>query len=205
MALTTIPNDMHEVGGRFMHALTLAVEADLSLYRKKDVEASAVQIIVLLNKAMAIGVENMELAAAMLDTAIQQVEQLSARGYGGYAQAIGTAVHRNFHTPCGVTEAIILPELLRSYGSKAEPRLASLARQADLVADDLPDDRTARLFVSWIEQQHALFNLPKSVEQIRPQDFPTLIDDTLDATLHFYPTPAFYDAIDLEQFLFSLL
>ena len=195
----------YQPGAQYMHALTLATEAAVTRYYHEDVFASAVQVITMLNQGMALAVENIGLAEAMLEKAVEQAEQLSERGYGGYAQAIGYAVHFNYFISEGLAEAIVLPELLRSYGAKAEQQIASLARQTGIVAIDLPDDRTARLFISWIEQQRVLFELPDHIEQMRPQDIPDIIDDTLDAALHFYPMPVFYDAIDLEQFITPLL
>lgn len=195
----------YQPGAQYMHALTLATEAAVTRYYHEDVFASAVQVITMLNQGMALAVENIGLAEAMLEKAVEQAEQLSERGYGGYAQAIGYAVHFNYFISEGLAEAIVLPELLRSYGAKAEQQIASLARQTGIVAIDLPDERTTRLFISWIEQQRILFELPDHIEQMRPQDIPDIIDDTLDAALHFYPMPVFYDAIDLEQFITPLL
>lgn len=195
----------YQPGAQYMHALTLATEAAVTRYYHEDVFASAVQVITMLNQGMALAVENIGLAEAMLEKAVEQAEQLSERGYGGYAQAIGYAVHFNYFISEGLAEAIVLPELLRSYGAKAEQQIASLARQTGIVAIDLPDERTARLFISWIEQQRILFELPDHIEQMRPQDIPDIIDETLDAALHFYPMPVFYDAIDLEQFITPLL
>ena len=195
----------YQPGAQYMHALTLATEAAVNRYYHEDVFASAVQVITMLNQGMALAVENIGLAEAMLEKAVEQAEQLSERGYGGYAQAIGYAVHSKYFIPAGVAEAIVLPELLRSYGAKAEQQIASLARQTGIVAIALPDERTTRLFISWIEQQRILFELPDHIEQMRPQDIPDIIDDTLDEALHFYPMPVFYDAIDLEQFLAPLL
>ena len=195
----------YQPGAQYMHALTLATEAAVTRYYHEDVFASAVQVITMLNQGMALAVENIGLAETMLEKAVEQAEQLSERGYGGYAQAIGYAVHFNYFISEGLAEAIVLPELLRSYGAKAEQQIASLARQTGIVAIDLPDERTARLFISWIEQQRVLFELPNHIEQMHPQDIPDIIDETLDAALHFYPMPVFYDAIDLEQFITPLL
>ena len=195
----------YQPGAQYMHALTLATEAAVTRYYHEDVFASAVQVITMLNQGMALAVENIGLAEAMLEKAVEQAEQLSERGYGGYAQAIGYAVHFNYFISEGLAEAIVLPKLLRSYSAKAEQQIASLARQTGIVAIDLPDERTARLFISWIEQQRILFELPDHIEQMHPQDIPDIIDDTLDAALHFYPMPVFYDAIDLEQFITPLL
>ncbi len=204
--MTTAQNHTHYYpGATYMHALTLATEAYISQFSKKEIQASAVQIIMQLNQAMAIAVENAGLAEAILEKAVEQAEQLSERGYGGYAQAIGYAVHFNYFISEGLAEAIVLPEILKSYGAKAEQKIASLARQTGIVATDLPDERAARLFISWIDQQRVLFELPDHIEQMRPQDIPDIIDDTLDAALHFYPAPVFYDALDLEQFITPLL
>ena len=205
MASNTQNNMNYQPGAQYMHALTLATEAAVTRYYHEDVFASAVQVITMLNQGMALAVENIGLAETMLEKAVEQAEQLSERGYGGYAQAIGYAVHFNYFISEGLAEAIVLPELLRSYGAKAEQQIASLARQTGIVAIDLPDERTARLFISWIEQQRVLFELPDHIEQMRPQDISDIIDDTLDAALHFYPMPVFYDAIDLEQFITPLL
>ena len=205
MASNTQNNMNYQPGAQYMHALTLATEAAVTRYYHEDVFASAVQVITMLNQGMALAVENIGLAEAMLEKAVEQAEQLSERGYGGYAQAIGYAVHFNYFISEGLAEAIVLPELLRSYGAKAEQQIASLARQTGIVAIDLPDERTTRLFISWIEQQRILFELPDHIEQMHPQDIPDIIDETLDAALHFYPMPVFYDAIDLEQFITPLL
>ena len=205
MASNTQNNMNYQPGAQYMHALTLATEAAVTRYYHEDVFASAVQVITMLNQGMALAVENIGLAEAMLEKAVEQAEQLSERGYGGYAQAIGYAVHFNYFISEGLAEAIVLPELLRSYGAKAEQQIASLARQTGIVAIDLPDERTTRLFISWIEQQRILFELPDHIEQMPPQDIPDIIDETLDAALHFYPMPVFYDAIDLEQFITPLL
>ena len=205
MASNTQNNMNYQPGAQYMHALTLATEAAVTRYYHEDVFASAVQVITMLNQGMALAVENIGLAEAMLEKAVEQAEQLSERGYGGYAQAIGYAVHFNYFISEGLAEAIVLPKLLRSYGAKAEQQIASLARQTGIVAIDLPDERTARLFISWIEQQRVLFELPNHIEQMHPQDIPDIIDETLDAALHFYPMPVFYDAIDLEQFITPLL
>lgn len=205
MASNTQNNMNYQPGAQYMHALTLATEAAVTRYYHEDVFASAVQVITMLNQGMALAVENIGLAETMLEKAVEHAEQLSERGYGGYAQAVGYAVHFNYFISEGLAEAIVLPELLRSYGAKAEQQIASLARQTGIVAIDLPDKRTARLFISWIEQQRVLFELPDHIEQMRPQDIPDIIDDTLDAALHFYPMPVFYDAIDLEQFITPLL
>lgn len=205
MASNTQNNMNYQPGAQYMHALTLAAEAAVTRYYHEDVFASAVQVITMLNQGMALAVENIGLAEAMLEKAVEQAEQLSERGYGGYAQAIGYAVHFNYFISEGLAEAIVLPELLRSYGAKAEQQIASLARQTGIVAIDLPDKRTTRLFISWIEQQRILFELPDYIEQMHPQDIPDIIDETLDAALHFYPMPVFYDAIDLEQFITPLL
>ena len=205
MASNTQNNMNYQPGAQYMHALTLATEAAVTRYYHEDVFASAVQVITMLNQGMALAVENIGLVETMLEKAVEQAEQLSERGYGGYAQAIGYAVHFNYFISEGLAEAIVLPELLRSYGAKAEQQIASLARQTGIVAIDLPDERTTRLFISWIEQQRILFELPDHIEQMRPQNIPDIIDDTLDAALHFYPMPVFYDAIDLEQFITPLL
>ena len=205
MASNTQNNMNYQPGAQYMHALTLATEAAVTRYYHEDVFASAVQVITMLNQGMALAVENIGLAETMLEKAVEQAEQLSERGYGGYAQAIGYAVHFNYFISEGLAEAIVLPELLRSYGAKAEQQIASLARQTGIVAIDLPDERTTRLFISWIEQQRVLFELPNHIEQMHPQDIPDIIDETLDAALHFYPMPVFYDAIDLEQFITPLL
>ena len=205
MASNTQNNMNYQPGAQYMHALTLATEAAVTRYYHEDVFASAVQVITMLNQGMALAVENIGLAETMLEKAVEQAEQLSERGYGGYAQAIGYAVHFNYFISEGLAEAIVLPELLRSYGAKAEQQIASLARQTGIVAIDLPDERTARLFISWMEQQRVLFELPDHIEQMHPQDIPDIIDETLDAALHFYPMPVFYDAIALEQFITPLL
>ncbi|MBR0065694.1 MAG: hypothetical protein IJQ06_08900 [Paludibacteraceae bacterium] len=66
--MTTAQNHTHYYpGATYMHALTLAIEAYISQFSKKEIQASAVQIIMQLDQTMAIAVENAGLAEAMLE------------------------------------------------------------------------------------------------------------------------------------------
>ena len=96
MASNTQNNMNYQPGAQYMHALTLATEAAVTRYYHEDVFASAVQVITMLNQGMALAVENIGLAETMLEKAVEQAEQLSERGYGGYEQAIGYCVHLNY-------------------------------------------------------------------------------------------------------------
>ena len=54
MASNTQNNMNYQPGAQYMHALTLATEAYISQFSKKEIQASAVQIIMQLNQVMAI-------------------------------------------------------------------------------------------------------------------------------------------------------
>ena len=204
--MATMERKMQEKGAVVMHALTQAMEAAVSRFRHDDMEAKAVQVISLLNRSMthSAGMEAEENAQA-LEQAVHTAEELARRGYGGFAQAIGQAMHFYYNIPQGEVEALVLPELLRSYGERVEKSVAEVARKTNIVAIDLPDDRTARLFISWIEQQRVLFEMPEYIAPLRTQDLQDIIDDALDVAIPLYRVPVFYDAIDLEQFLAPLL
>lgn len=98
---------MQEKGAVVMHALTQAMEAAVSRFRHDDVEAKAVQVITLLNRSMTcpegMGTEE---SAQALEQAVQIAEELAYRGYGGFAQAIGQAMHFYYSVPQGEVEAL---------------------------------------------------------------------------------------------------
>lgn len=70
-----------------------------------------------------------------------------ARGYVGYSHALSHAIGGRYHLPHGYLNAVLLPYVLRSYGSKAYPALARL-EEAIGGSSDLSLPQKAEAFLS---------------------------------------------------------
>ena len=203
----TLPSGRYELAAEAMYALTQAVEAAVSIHRTEAVDKTAVEVVSLLSRSMTCvhGGESNAESLQLLQEAVNKAHLLAEQGYKGYAQTLGKSVTFSYHVPPGVTEGLVLPELLRSYGSAAEQPLARLARETGIVDPTQPDDRTARLFISWMEQQRVVLGLPDHIKQLRQADIEDIIDDAFEEAAPMYPVPVLYDAIELEKFLAPLL
>ena len=202
-----LPRSRYELAAESMHVLTQAVEAAISEFVELLAEKEAAGIVSLLSANMIYfnNDEHYEEHMRVLKKAIHKANILADHGYKGYAQALGTAVTTMYLIHPGVTEALVLPELLRSYGTKVEKSLARLARRTGLVNTGLPDNRTARLFINWIEQQRVFFGLPTHIEQLNRNDIDELVDEAISDATPMYPVPIFYNTVELGQFLIPLI
>ena len=70
-----------------------------------------------------------------------------ARGYVGYSHALSHAIGGRYHLPHGYLNAVLLPYVLRAYGSKAYPALARL-EEAIGGSNDLSMAKKAEAFIA---------------------------------------------------------
>ena len=183
-----------------MDALTHAVEAYIGRSTNK------------LTRAMA--EEAVALIAANLQTAYHNGGDLKARqhmlraaycagiaftrSYVGYVHGVAHSLGGQYGIAHGLANAVILPHMLRRYGSSCTARLARLARKAGVVSPDTEDSAAAERFIDWIEALNKEFHLPTGFSQIREEDIPTMAHHADKESNPLYPVPLLMDQQALE-------
>ena len=149
------------------------------------------------------------------------------RGCVGYVHAIGHAVGGLYGVPHGKAMAILLPHVLKAFGSSAEAKLAELADHCGLSAEYGVDhdDRTggcacpaygamkgkttnngkARLFIEWIENTKRSMDIPDRFDCIKEEDVETIAKWADAEANPLYHVPKIFDRKQLEDIVRSVM
>ena len=113
------------------------------------------------------------------------------RGSVGYVHALGHTLGGLYGTPHGLAMAVILPHVMRQFGSAAHERLARLAEVCGMTGKN--DAEKAEAFLTWIEQMNAKMNIPAHLDVIRDEDIPQIIAWASKEANPLYPVPVIWD------------
>ncbi len=101
--------------------------------------------------------------------------------------------------------AILLPLVLREYGSCIDKKLHRLAIAAELADKNTPDHEAAELFIRAIEEMKERFGIVNIVKEIQETDIPKLAHYADKEANPLYPVPKLMDASELEKFYYMLM
>lgn len=119
------------------------------------------------------------------------------RGCVGYVHAIGHTLGGLYGTPHGLAMSVILPHVMRQFGSAAHERLARLAEVCGMTGAN--DAEKAEKFISWIEEMKAKMNIPAGLDVIKDEDVPQIIEWAMKESNPLYPAPVVWDKADFEK------
>ena len=119
------------------------------------------------------------------------------RGCVGYVHAIGHTLGGLYGTPHGLAMSVILPHVMRQFGSAAHERLARLAEVCGMTGAN--DAEKAEKFISWIEEMKVKMNIPAGLDVIKDEDVPQIIEWAMKEANPLYPVPAIWDKADFEK------
>lgn len=119
------------------------------------------------------------------------------RGCVGYVHAIGHTLGGLYGTPHGLAMSVILPHVMRQFGSAAHERLARLAEVCSMTGAN--DAEKAEKFISWIEEMKAKMNIPAGLDVIKDEDVPQIIEWATKEANPLYPVPVVWDKADFEK------
>ena len=119
------------------------------------------------------------------------------RGCVGYVHAIGHTLGGLYGTPHGLAMSVILPHVMRQFGSAAHERLARLAEVCGMTGAN--DAEKAEKFISWIEEMKVKMNIPAGLDVIKDEDVRQIIEWAMKEANPLYPVPAIWDKADFEK------
>lgn len=139
--------------------------------------------------------ENMQLAAFYAGRAF-------TRGSVGYVHAIGHTLGGLYGYPHGMAMAILLPHVMRAFGSAVYERLAELADICGI--DGKNDAEKADKFICWMEEMKRKTGIPDKPDMIKGEDVDQMIRWAMKEANPLYPTPALWKYDDFKRFIDSV-
>ena len=190
-----------------MDALTHAVEAYIGNSTTIDTRRDAL-------KAVKLIFENIDIAYEHGDNIQARRNMLHAsfyagcaftKSYVGYVHAVAHSLGGQYNVPHGLANAILLPLVLREYGSCIDKKLHRLAIAAGLADKNTPDHEAAELFIRAIEEMKERFEIVNIVKEIQETDILKLAHYADKEANPLYPVPKLMDASELEKFYYMLM
>ena len=189
-----------------MDALTHAVEAYIGRSTTRFTRRMAERAIVLI-------AQNLRLAYANGNNHDARENMLRAsycaglaftRSYVGYVHGIAHSLGGQYGIAHGLANAVILPKVLRRYGSACEKKFAHLALIAGIVPKGTQDSDAALRFIHWIEEMNREFGFQTGFSQIREEDISLMALHADKECNPLYPVPKLMDRRELEAIYHEL-
>lgn len=190
-----------------MDALTHAVEAYIGNSTTIDTRRDAL-------KAVKLIFENIDIAYEHGDNIQARRNMLHAsfyagcaftKSYVGYVHAVAHSLGGQYNVPHGLANAILLPLVLREYGSCIDKKFHRLAIAAGLADKNTPDHEAAELFIRAIEEMKERLGIVNIVKEIQETDILKLAHYADKEANPLYPVPKLMDASELEKFYYMLM
>ena len=190
-----------------MDAMTHAVEAFIggSTTRKtRDYSIRAVKLIIAnIEKAYKNGQDenarrNMLLASNLAGGAF-------SRSYVGYVHAVAHSLGGAYNIPHGLANSVLLPIVLRAYGSKSWKKLKKLAVAGGIAFPTDSDQVAAEKFITEVERLNAAMGIPTKLKGIKEEDIPELAHRADKEGNPLYPVPVLWNAKELERFYYEVM
>jgi len=199
-SLTTgLPQKMTSTTG--MDALTHAVEAYIGRSLNKTSAANAEKATALIHKYLYrayIDGNDAEARQNMLEASFRAGLAFSM-SYVGYIHAVAHSLGGKYGTPHGLANSVLMPIILREYGPCVYPKLARLARKSGVITGIDSDEKTAKMFIDWIQEMNDKMNIPRTISDIRDEDIPEMAAYADAEANPTYPVPTLMNKKELEK------
>lgn len=121
------------------------------------------------------------------------------RGCVGYVHAVGHTLGGLYGTPHGLAMSVILPHVMRQFGSAAHERLARLAEVCGMTGRS--DAEKAEKFICWMEELKEKMEIPAGLDVIKDEDIPQIIKWAMKEANPLYPTPVYWTEPDFRKLI----
>lgn len=126
------------------------------------------------------------------------------RGCVGYVHAIGHTLGGLYETPHGLAMAILLPHVMRAYGSAVYDRLAELCDVCGIKPAEDTRKAKAEAFIGWIEELKIKMDIPLYPPMLQEEDVDQIVEWAHKEGNPLYPTPVTWTKADFKKFILSL-
>lgn len=128
-----------------------------------------------------------------------------SRSYVGYVHAVAHSLGGAYNIPHGLANSVLLPVVLKRYGSKVYKKLKQLAVAAGLADKNDSAELAAKNFIRQIEELNARLDISETLKGIKAEDIPELAKRADKEANPIYPVPVLWNARELEQFYYAVM
>lgn len=188
-----------------MDALTHAIESLLNQNHTKQTISDAHQALEIIfeHLPLAYTTDNLKHKEKMLWASFLAGRSFT-RAYVGYVHGLAHQLGAYYHIPHGVANAVILPHVLRTYGSIIEPKLNTWYQHYINPSSTLSVSQGAQAMIKHIEDMNALMHIPTHFAQLKEEDFDRIVIKALKEVHPTYPVPRFLTHHDLVAILYKV-
>lgn len=126
------------------------------------------------------------------------------RGSVGYVHAIGHTLGGLYGIPHGLAMSILLPHVMRRYGSAAHKRLSELCDVCGIIPKENSEAGKAEAFIQWMEDLKVKMNIPLYPKGIQEKDLDQIVEWAAKEGNPLYPTPCTWNKQEFKDFITSL-
>jgi alcohol dehydrogenase class IV len=197
--LVNLPSTLTAETG--MDALTHAVEAFIGNSTTKETRKMSLEAVKLIVNNLYNTYENNN----DLDARYNMLKASSYAGiafrksYVGYVHAIAHTLGGKYNISHGQANAVILPYVLKSFGSKIYKKLAILSKYSGISNDKDSIETSANKFIDWIININSKMNIPNSFEQIKEEDLDYMVNLCYKEAHPLYPVPVLLGHKELKE------
>lgn len=121
------------------------------------------------------------------------------RGCVGYVHAVGHTLGGLYGVPHGLAMALLLPHVMRQFGSAVFKHLAELADACGI--EGTTEEEKALRFIEWIEQLKLEMGLPDKTDIIKDEDVQKIVAWAMKEANPLYPVPVVWQKDDFLSLL----
>ncbi|MEM9121327.1 MAG: iron-containing alcohol dehydrogenase [Cyanobacteria bacterium P01_F01_bin.56] len=195
----------HITAATGMDALTHAIESYSSLNRFRDAERDAKLAIKLLLEYLPIVYEDGNNLDARQWVALASF--LAAYSFNksglGYVHAISHQLSAHYNTPHGLTNAVILPRILRFNKTACSHRFANLERMLSGVSTGT-DEQLADKFIARVDDLSRKLNIPSGFKELEAKDYDAITKNALKEARSLYAVPRRMSSAQCKEILASI-
>ncbi len=202
----TLALPQHITSTTGMDALTHAVEAYIgrsNTTETKSMSKAAVKLIMdniyeaYSNGSNIAARENMQKASYYAGIAF-------TRAYVGNVHAIAHTLGGFYSTPHGLANAVILPYVLKSYGSSVHQKLSELEDLITVPSHQENIETKANRFIDRIISLNKKMNIPDKISGIDEKDISIMVDRAYHEANPLYPVPKIFTREDLKAIYYEI-
>ncbi|NES01101.1 MAG: iron-containing alcohol dehydrogenase, partial [Symploca sp. SIO1B1] len=195
----------HITAATGMDALTHAIESYTSVNRFSDAERDAKLAIKLLLEHLPIVYEdgnNLEARQLVSLASFLAAYAFNKSGLG-YVHAISHQLSAHYNTPHGLTNAVILPRILRFNKPVCADRFADLERMLSGVSVG-SDEQLADKFIERVDALGQRLNIPSGFKELETKHYEAIIRNALKEARSFYAVPRLMSPAQCQDILASI-
>jgi alcohol dehydrogenase len=184
-----------------LDALTHGIESYLGNSNTSETNSYALDAIKLVFENILIAYQqptNLE-ARKNMQIAAYKAGYAFTRAYVGNVHAMAHALGGHYDVVHGLVNAMLMPYVFRSYGVKALPKLAAIARHLNLT-NEQDNAIASKVMIEALTALNEKLGIPKNIKGIvKEQDLPHLVDHAYKEANPFYPVPRIFTRLDFEN------